>query len=583
MTAFERAAALLQEQKLDEATAAFEAILQDDPGNADAHYHASVTLAAQGHYEQALAHAERAAELRPDWWRGHAQSGALRLALGQPLKALPPLKRAHALAPQAAEILNNIGAALRAAGGLRESITFFERSAIADPTSVDAARNLASAFSESGRHAEAVAALERLLAQGHASPDLFDIMGKTLWKADRIDEGVAWFEKALALDPLHANALGHRGNAWIEQGNIDDGERSLRAAIEAAPERGEFYHVLAEVNPAAITPADMAILERLATELPADARSEVDLALATMYDWRGETERSFAHLLAANTSIRARMTYDDAATVALNDRLMAIFTRELLATPRAGANPSERPIFIVGMPRSGTTLIEQILASHPQVYGAGELALFATISDEVFERSGSTPEVAIRSNDAALREIGSRYLAGIAELAPSQASRVTDKMPNNFLSVGLIALVFPNARIIHARRNPLDTCVSCFSLNFESPGLAWTYDLTELGRYYLHYARLMEYWRAALPPGRMLDVQYEETVEDLEAQARRILAYCGLEWDPRCLEFYKTKRPVKTASVTQVRKPIYRSSVNRADKYGELLAPLKQALAQDGR
>ncbi|HVA29386.1 MAG TPA: sulfotransferase, partial [Candidatus Baltobacteraceae bacterium] len=178
---------------------------------------------------------------------------------------------------------------------------------------------------------------------------------------------------------------------------------------------------------------------------------------------------------------------------------------------------------------------------------------------------------------------GDRYLAGIAELAPSQALRVTDKMPNNFLSAGLIALVFPNARIIHARRNPLDNCVSCFSLNFESPGLAWTYDLKELGRYYRQYARLVEHWHAVLPPGRMLDVQYEETVEDLETQARRIVAYCGLEWDPRCLEFYKTKRPVKTASVTQVRKPIYRSSVNRAEKYGELLAPLKQALAQNGR
>jgi tetratricopeptide (TPR) repeat protein len=578
MTAFEHAAALLQEGQLAEAVRAFERVLEKDPGNGNVHYHASVALAAQGHYEAALEHARRAAELLPDWWRGHAQTGAIHLVIGQPFKALPPLKRAHALAPNAAEVLNNIGAALRAVGGLHESIAFFEKSTLADPDYVDAARNLANALSESGRAAEAIVPLERLLERGHASADLYDMMGKALWKNDRIEDALVWFDKSLALDPKHASAMGHRGNAWMELGKIEEGKASLRAAIDTAPERGEFYHVLAGVDPAAITEADLATLERLAAAPGSEDRSDVDYALSRVYDHRGESARAFRHLLAANAAVRAKLPYDEAAQFALFDRLTALFTPDVFARVREGANPSERPIFIVGMPRSGTTLIEQILASHPSVYGAGELDLFTRTSDLVLEASGLSAEVAIRSSDAVLREIADRYLAGIAELAPSDALRVTDKMPNNFLSVGLIALVFPNAHIIHTRRNPLDTCISCFSINFASAGLVWTCDLSELGRYYRRYERLMEHWRAVLPPGRMLEVRYEETVEDLEAQARRVVAFCGLPWDERCLEFHTLKRPIKTASVTQVRRPIYRTSVNRAERYGDLIAPLKDAL-----
>lgn len=578
MTAFERATTLLQERRLEEAARAFESVLASDPGNGNAHYHASVALAGQGQYEAALEHARRTAELLPDWWRGHAQVGALHLVIGQPLKALPPLKRAHALAPDVAEVLNNIGAALRVAGGLHESIEFFEKAALADPGSLDATSNLANALTESGRGDEAITALERVIALGHESADVYDMMGKALWKTEHIEAGIAWFDKALALDPAHANAMGHRGNAWLELGKIEEGIASLRAAIDTAPERGEFYHVLAGVDPDALTEADVATLERLASGPATEERSDVDFALSRVYDRRGETERSFRHLLAANAAVHARLRYDEAAQFALFDRLTALFTPELFERERAGANPSERPVFIVGMPRSGTTLIEQVLASHPSVYGAGELDLFTRVSDRVLEASGSSAEVAIRTSDAVLREIATGYLAGIAELAPPGALRVTDKMPNNFLSVGLIALTFPNARIIHARRSPLDTCVSCFSINFASAGLVWTCDLTDLGRYYRRYERLMEHWRAVLPPGRMLEVQYENMVDDLEAQARRIVEYCGLPWNERCLEFHTLNRPIKTASVTQVRRPIYRTSVNRAERYGDLLAPLKAAL-----
>ncbi|HEY8321499.1 MAG TPA: sulfotransferase, partial [Candidatus Baltobacteraceae bacterium] len=170
--------------------------------------------------------------------------------------------------------------------------------------------------------------------------------------------------------------------------------------------------------------------------------------------------------------------------------------------------------------------------------------------------------------------------AEIAKIAPPSALRVTDKMPANFRFAGLIHLALPNARMIHARRDPVETCLSCFSNSFAAGGLAWTCDLGELGRYCRGYLRLMEHWRTALPPGAMLEVDYEDVVDDLETQARRIVAYCGLPWDDRCLEFYKTERPVKTASVAQVRRPIYRTSLKTADAYGEAIRPLLDALGR---
>jgi hypothetical protein len=231
------------------------------------------------------------------------------------------------------------------------------------------------------------------------------------------------------------------------------------------------------------------------------------------------------------------------------------------------------------MPRSGTTLVEQILASHPMVHGAGELKTMNDVVLTVRGPDGNTipyPEFVPSLDPAALQAIGARYLALLRELAP-HGERVTDKMPSNYYFVGLIHLALPNARIIHTMRDPVDTCISCFSKLFTAEQ-NHTYDLGELGRYYRRYERLMAHWRRVLPPGRMLDVRYEDVVADLDGQARRIIDYCGLPWDDRCLSFHETDRPVRTASATQVRQPIYSSAVGRWKVYEEFLGPLLNEL-----
>jgi hypothetical protein len=251
----------------------------------------------------------------------------------------------------------------------------------------------------------------------------------------------------------------------------------------------------------------------------------------------------------------------------------------LIAQKSGAGEPSRMPIFVIGMPRSGTTLIEQIIASHPLVHGAGELQTFNDVILTVRGPDGNPlryPDFMPALDAAALRQIGARYVADVRKLAPS-GERVTDKMPSNYYFAGFIHLALPNAKIIHSIRNPVDTCISCFSKLFTAEQ-NHTYDLAELGRYYKRYETLMSHWRRVLPAKTILDIRYEDVVADLEKQARRIIDYCGLPWDDRCLSFHETDRPVRTASATQVRQPIYKSAVGRWRVYEGQLEPLLRGL-----
>ena len=247
---------------------------------------------------------------------------------------------------------------------------------------------------------------------------------------------------------------------------------------------------------------------------------QLDFALGKAYADLKDHPRSFARLRAGNAAKRTTISYDETAALALFDRIEAVFTRGLIRAKSGGGDPSPMPIFVIGMPRSGTTLVEQILASHPAVHGAGELQ--DAQRSRLAGRSGKPapyPEFVPALDAASLRAIGARYVAAVRKLAPD-GERVTDKMPSNYYFAGLIHLALPNAKIIHSVRDPVDTCMSCFSKLFSAEQIH-TYDLGELGRYYKRYERLMAHWRRVLPAGRILDVRYEEVVADLETQARR--------------------------------------------------------------
>jgi hypothetical protein len=312
--------------------------------------------------------------------------------------------------------------------------------------------------------------------------------------------------------------------------------------------------------------------------LSAGARIRLNFALAKAYDDLGRFAESFRCMNAGNALKRQRVNYNEARMIEQFDRIHAAFDRTLLRKKPRGLR-SDAPVFVLGMPRSGTTLIEQILASHPAVHGAGELTDFSRLANRICDARGKIrrfPEDAAKLTGKELAGLGEAYLARLRALAPD-ASRITDKMPANFVYVGLIHLALPQARIIHVRRDPRDTCLSCYSKLFSAPQ-DFTYDLAELGRYYRQYDRLMGHWRKTLPAGRMLEVRYEDVIDDLETWARRIVDHCGLDWDPACISFHEARRPVRTASASQVRQPIYRTSEGRWRKYENDLEPLLTAL-----
>ena len=323
-------------------------------------------------------------------------------------------------------------------------------------------------------------------------------------------------------------------------------------------------------------------MEELAQQISSLSNEEqmrLHFALGKALADLGRHDQSFGHLLAGNTIKRQQIVYEEEKVLRSFERAQAEFTPKLVQDSRGLGHPSPVPVFIVGMPRSGTTLVEQMLASHPKVFGAGEVDYFADALAELRGSAGAPLGLAHevpRVVGAELRQLGAAYFERISAEAPA-AQRITDKMPQNFRLAGLIHLALPNARIIHCRRDPIDTCLSCFSLLFagEQP---YSYELGELGRFYRGYERLMEHWRRVLPKEVMLEIDYEDLVTDFENRARQILAHCDLEWNDACLTFYKTQRPVNTASMIQVRRPIYRSSIGRWRPYERMLGPLLEAL-----
>jgi tetratricopeptide (TPR) repeat protein len=600
-----RGNALQAMRRFDEALASCDRAIAVRSDYIEAHYNRGNALHEMKRFEEAVASYDRALTLRPDYAEAHSNRGNALHALKRFDEALVSYDRALAVRPDDAEALSNRGATLHELGRFEEAIASCDRALALRPDNADALLNRGVALNELNRFQEALASYDRALAVRPDDAEALSNRGATLHELGRFEEAIASCDRALALRPDCAEAHSNRGNALMDQGRLIEAEAACRRAIEIKPSFANAYNNLgatlkylgrltdarraveqalqsaprnvsyllnlSDVRPFGAGDTYLSTMEDLAkniASLPVKQQIELHFALAKAYEDAGRRDESFQQLLAGNTLKRRQIAYDETATLALFERIRAVFTPELMRTFQGVGEPSSIPLFIVGMPRSGTTLIEQILASHPQVFGAGEMSYLEKAAAGVCSTGGQLhpfPEAMLHISGEHLQRLGARYVSEINRLCPN-ATHVTDKMPSNFLFTGLIHLALPNARIIHAARDPLDTCMSCFSKLFAS-GQYHTYDLEELGRYYRHYQALMEHWHRVLPSGRILDVRYEDVVADLEGQARRIIFHCGLEWDKRCLAFHETERPVHTASAAQVRRPIYSTSIGRWDAY----------------
>jgi tetratricopeptide (TPR) repeat protein len=387
------------------------------------------------------------------------------------------------------------------------------------------------------------------------------------------------YRKVIELNPTQLLAYTGLGVLEEERGRQAEARAAFARAVELDPlDMGALFH---DVQSRTVRPDD-GTLEALQAARDAHPKMQAGkltffhYAKAKALDDLGASEQAFAEYLAGAASKRQTIDYHAERDDRLTQRLIEVFDASFIDELRGAGDPAEQPVFILGMPRSGTTLTEQIVASHPQVHGAGELTLLL----DVIGSGASDPfpdSVRGLSRDRAAR-MGAAYAQRLRDAAPD-ALRITDKMPANYLAVGLIHVLLPNAKIIHVQRDPVDTCLSCFTRLFAT-GQEWSYDLVELGRHYVNYTKIMNHWREVLPSDAFLEVRYEDVVGNLESEARRIVAYCGLEWDEACLAFHQNKRSVRTASVRQVRQPIYRTSIARWRKYEAQLQPLLQVLGE---
>jgi tetratricopeptide (TPR) repeat protein len=435
-----------------------------------------------------------------------------------------------------------------------------------------------------GRHRDACEAAADALRSAPSDPVLLDAIGGVFSHANDQERALAAFDRAVALAPGNAHFIFNRAAVHRFLGRLRAAEADYDRVIALQPADYEAYLNRSELRTQSADSNHIGALEALLAQGIEDWQGEVQVrfALAKEYEDTGDYQKSFQHLEAGARKRRDHLHYDVTVDVATVDWIIDAFPGEAAEAGR-GAAPLEAPIFIVGLPRSGTTLVDRILGSHTAVHSAGELTHFALcIVDAVRRRSGAQlarRELVAGSASLDFAALGRDYLDRVPGL-PARARRFTDKMPLNYLYCGLIRRALPNAKIVHLTRQPMAQCYAMYKTLFKD-GYPFSYDLGEIARYYIAYRRLMDHWRATLP-GAILTMTYEALIEDQLGQTRKLLDFCGLDWQDACADFHRNPAPSTTASAVQVRRRIYTTSVSQWRQYAGYLAPLNEQLCAAG-
>lgn len=587
-----------------------------DPKNAQAHNNLGIVRYERKEYEQAIECYNHALAIDPKFPEAYNNLGNSLRMIGD----LPGAQSAYqnALAHREAypEAYNNLGTLLRELRKPEQAEHALRKAIAQNPRYIDAYNNLASIhFGEKkevealrlmaevlkfaprnpktllltariqtkrGSYREAEQACRMVLADDPSSCEALTVLGQLMHEMDRYEEAIEVLEKAVQLDPEQAETRNFYGVALKSVGRLDEAREQI---LEALKLNDRMYGAYANLNDLVDFSTDQDMFNRIkslvedAEDPDAEYLLPMHFAYAKALDDSGQHEKALEHYIAGGRMKRQQLRYVETETFAFFDNIKNTFSADTFANRPFEGNMDDRLVFIVGMPRSGSTLVEQIISSHPNVFGAGEVKYFSKSIHSLRDRFPSLsryPEIVSELDKGQFALLADRYISGIGASA-GDASKITDKLLTNYFFVGLIHLVFPNAKIINTRRDPVDTCLSAFTKLFKDD-MPHSYDLTEIGRYYLQYKNLMDHWNSVLPTGVLMTVDYEDVVKDTEKAARELIDFVGLPWDKNCLEFYNSSRPVKTASVAQVRKPIYKTAVERWRKYGPGLQPLIDAL-----
>ncbi|MCZ6803784.1 MAG: sulfotransferase [Proteobacteria bacterium] len=491
----------------------------------------------------------KAVEIKPDNVINLGLLGSILLEDKQYQEADAQLRKALEISPRSWKLLANLGAVNTALGSFDDAIHFLKEAQSLKPNLSKIHENLAICMLKTDCYEEALKCAKKAIGLDPNNSNAHNIMGYTLSNMGKIPESIRYLEKAIQLDKFRASNYVN----LVRVKNFSSKDQSIINKLER-------------------------ILEGSMSSID---RSYFCFALGKIYDDCEDWDKAFFFIKQANMLAKSQ-TQENPVSPRLLKSLKRVFSKDIFEKVKPLGNQSYIPIFIVGMPRSGTSLIEQIISSHPDAAGAGELTHIQTLADSIGSTNNPKQYQADFNkilNKQSIDELSTAYL-DVLHKNREEASRVTDKLPGNYLHLGLITVLFPNAKIIHVARSPLDTCISCYFQVFMDSNLSWTYDPQWIADRYHSYQQVIRFWRGVLPKDKIFELQYEQLINNPEPNIRRILDYCNLNWNHACLDFHKTENIVKTASVLQVRQPIYKSSIQRWKRYGSQVQELATGLAE---
>lgn len=504
--------------------------------------------------------------------------GLLLHQTGRGKEGLPLVEQSVRIDRANADFHNNLGTVLRDLGGLEQAAAAYRKAVALSPGHIAARDNLGLILKELGEFEAAAATFrETVAAKPFHMPARMGLAG-VLQEAGRLDEALDVWREALAIRPRDAGLLHGLAIALMEKGRIAEAVETFAKVLTLVPDHPEAALMLSTLTRHKAGDAGIAALEAAHSRAKPGSRDRMLLSfgLGKASEDVGDYGRAFDYFLEGNAARRRSFAYDTGTARRQFEDTKAAFDRAFFARNAGSGIADDTPVFVVGMPRSGTTLIEQIIASHPAVHGAGELNLLREAIGKTFLAGEAYLEAVRDAPLSAFAATGKAYVERLHARYPGHR-HVTDKMPGNFMFVGMIKAILPNAKIVHCRRDARATCLSIFKTSFRGEGHRYAYDLAELADFHNLYLDIMDHWHEVLP-GAVHDVRYEDFVADQEGQSRALIARLGLEWNDTVLAFHETDRPVRTASAGQVRQPMYKGSVELWKRYGDRLTPLLERL-----
>ena len=570
---------LLKLKRPDEAIEVLEKATRLDPGLELAFLTLGKALAETGKGKEADEAFEKAFSLSPE--RKALAHASECYKEGQIEEAEKICRKVVQKNPSNVEALRLLGIMSAGLGREGDAERFFRKALKIAPDFTGVIVDLGQLMSEEGRFEEAIDCYKQAIKMEPENPRHYDHLGWVFEPAALTYDAIEAHQKAIELNPRLASAWLGLGHGLKTVGRLEEAIEAYHQCYKLKPLNGAIQWSLANLKTYRFTDEEIADMQEKITKENLSEESKVNFlfALAKAYEDRNDYDRAWNYYREGNSKRRMLEIYDPVETEIKNDSVIKVFNKAFLESNTGIGNPDPSPIFVVGLPRSGSTLIEQILASHSLVEGTTELNYIAQCRRSLNRNRAdgiNYPDAVSALNERHFKALGQDYLNLCQMHRIEGTPYFIDKMPNNFPNIGLIHLILPNAKIIDARRHPMDACFSGYRQLF-ARGQPYTYDLTDIGEYYLQYQRLMDHWHEVLP-GRVLTVQYEDVVFDFENQVYLILEYCGLPREDSCLNYYDTDRPVRTPSSEQVRQPIYMGSLNRWRKYEQYLGELKEVL-----